>query len=185
MIYHIKNEYAPRLLQRPNLFPPRQAVEPIMFLCRLMSSAESRYWPTELEVADLVWVLGKIRHLIEFAKLPTIVYTDHGASLAVAKQISLATSSTDKLNLRLFRASDHIPRFDLVIRHKPGRLHLMPDALSRLPTKVSSGFDQEGELDILFTVSMAEMSDDFRKKFIPETSYISRWDLSRPSKSVI
>lgn len=33
-------------------YPPKKSIEPIMFLSRLLASAATRYWPTELEVAS-------------------------------------------------------------------------------------------------------------------------------------
>ena len=66
---------------------PRKDVHPIMFLSREINSAEKNYWPTELEVAGLVWVVRKIRFMIESTKMPfTIIYTDHSASVAISKQ---------------------------------------------------------------------------------------------------
>ena len=38
---------------------------------------------------------------VEASEHPTVFYTDHGAALGIAKQISLSTTSTDKLNLCL------------------------------------------------------------------------------------
>lgn len=76
-----------------------------MFLSRLLISAERNYWPTELEVVGLVWTIRKIRHLIEFFKLKVVVYTDHSVTIDIAKQASLTTTSTMRLNLRLVRAS--------------------------------------------------------------------------------
>ena len=40
--------------------PPRKAVEPILFLIRLLGGAEIRYWSTELEIAGIFWVLHKM-----------------------------------------------------------------------------------------------------------------------------
>ena len=40
--------------------------------------------------------------------------------------------STERSNLRLMRASEYIQRFNLDIRHKPGKANTVPDALSRL-----------------------------------------------------
>ena len=108
-----------------------------MFLSRLLKDAETRYWPTEMEIAGIVWVLTKIRHLVEAAP-KTIIYTDHGSALGIAKQTTLTTSSTDKMNLRLVRASDYIQRFrNIEFRYKQGARHIIPDALSRLPQKPS------------------------------------------------
>lgn len=161
MIFHLKKP-------SDDEFPTRTNIEPIMFISRLLTPAETRYWPTELELAGLVWVLRKTRHLVEATELPTIVYTDHGASLGIAKQTTLSTSSTDKLNLRLVRASDYIQRFQLIIKHKPGKQHIVPDALSRLnaDNKDGSLADHDGELDVLFTSSLVEMSKEFRNGII-------------------
>ena len=158
MIYHVKREI------KPNEYPSKRDVEPIMFLSRLLTPAETRYWPTELELAGLVWIIRKIRHLIETSKGPTIFYTDHGAALSIARQTTLSTSSTDKLNLRLVRASDYVQRFNIILRHKPGKQHTVPDALSRLPTDNSEQkLGSYGELDVLFTTSLVEMNEEFRK----------------------
>lgn len=77
MIYHSKTEKLSA--------PTPTAVEPILFLSRMLTSAESRYWPTELEIACLVWTVRKIHHIIEASDHSTIVYTDHSASLAIAR----------------------------------------------------------------------------------------------------
>ena len=44
-------------------WPTKAQILPIIFLSRSLTVAESNYWPTELEIAGLVWVLKKIRHL--------------------------------------------------------------------------------------------------------------------------
>ena len=72
-------------------YPPRSAIEPVLFLSRAISPAESVYWPTELEMAGMVWVVRKVRHTIESSSTntPTVIYTDHGANVGIAKQTSL------------------------------------------------------------------------------------------------
>lgn len=60
--------------------PSQKSVLPIKFLSRLITSVEKNYWPTELEIACLCWIIARIRHLIESAKFPTIVYIDHSSS---------------------------------------------------------------------------------------------------------
>jgi len=62
------------------------------------------------------------------------IFTDHSATIAIIKQTSLTTSSTDKLNTRLIRASQYVSQYtnELDIRHKPRKVNLIPDALSRL-----------------------------------------------------
>lgn len=92
---------------------PRSQIEPILFLSRKLTDAETRYWPTQLEIAGTVWVVRKIRHMIESAKQPPIViYTDHGLILDIAKQSDITTSmSTTRTNLQLVRASKFLSRF--------------------------------------------------------------------------
>ncbi|KAJ5435515.1 hypothetical protein N7445_006400 [Penicillium cf. griseofulvum] len=56
-----------------------------MFLSRLLTPAEKHYWATELEVFCIVWVVRKIRHMIEAAPegLTPIAYTDHIAKVQI------------------------------------------------------------------------------------------------------
>ena len=78
-------------------------VKPILFLSRLLTAAEKSYWPTELEVAGLVWVLKKVRHMAE--STTTHVLTDHSVTVEIATQKTLNTLAAWKMNLCLVRAS--------------------------------------------------------------------------------
>ena len=157
----------------------RTDVQPIMFLSRSLNTAEHNYWPTELEIAGIVWVVKKVRHMVEANKQPTIIYTDHAAAIPISKQTNLTTSSTDKLNLRLIRASQYLSAFTLDIRHKPGKSNTVPDALSRLqqdPRPIPK--HTEGELDALhvsahacaYNATLVEMTSDFRARL--QASYV-------------
>lgn len=48
MVYQSKDEKNP---------PTSTSIRPILFLSKLLTPAESRYWPTKLEVACLVWAI--------------------------------------------------------------------------------------------------------------------------------
>ena len=154
-------------------------VRPILFLSRLLTSAERSYWPTELEVAALVWVLKKIRYMAE--STTTHVLTDHSSTVDIATQKSLNTSAAWKMNLRLVRASEFFQRFDkLDVKHKPGKDNLVPDALSRLASSNTSNYtNSRSELDALhcasfdaevpiyqYSATLVQMSDEFRKKIL-------------------
>ena len=171
MVYHVVGTV------EPGKYPAKSAIQPIMFLSRLLKDAETRYWPTELEMAGMIWVVKKIRHLIESSTAgPTTIYTDHGANVGIAKQVSLWTTSIEKLNLRLVRASEYLQRFPLNIYHKPGKSHYVPDALSRLATIRSIEHERarkengEGELDALcayvYAASLVEMSPEFKARIV-------------------
>ena len=185
IVYHLKTETVYSFFATDISYPHRRDIQPIMLLSRLLKPAETRYWSTEMEVVGLVWTLRKIRHLVDSSQFPTIVFIDHGATLGIAKQTSMFTSSIDKLNLRLVRASDYIQRFSFIILHRPDRLHVVPDALSRLPTSSSpqngltsvsssSHFDLtsppadygDGELDVLYVCTMINLDEDFRQKLL-------------------
>ena len=162
----------------------KRCVQSILFFNRFLTSIEIRYWSTKLKIVGLVWMLRKIRHLVEFSKQFAIIYTDHEASFEIAKQTSLTTFSTDKLNLRLIRISNYIHRFELNIRHKSEKLHIVFDALSRLFTcnvKTSNVFDaDENELDALnvsvfFIVSLVEIDKAFKDRIIEEYIKNSDW----------
>lgn len=45
----------------------------------ILTPAEKHYWATELEVSCIVWVVRKIRHMIEAVPedLTPVAYTDH------------------------------------------------------------------------------------------------------------
>jgi hypothetical protein len=53
VIYHVKGD-GEASLNPLDKYPNRSDIEPIMFLSRMHAPAETRYWPTELEVAGLV-----------------------------------------------------------------------------------------------------------------------------------
>ena len=184
MVYHVKGD--PENCEKSAI--PRTSVQPILFLSKLLNEAEKGYWPTELEVAGIVWVVKKLRHMIESSSVPpVIIYTDHSAAVPISRQTTLTTSSTDKLNLRLVRASQYLSSFDLSVRHKTGKSNVVPDALSRLPSNSSvsgSPKSQEGILDVLYGhaveilepdpgntdteviyhITLVEMSDDFKSR---------------------
>lgn len=57
-----------------------------------------------------------------------------------------------RLNLQLVRASQFLQQFKLDVRHKPGKEHIIPDALSRLASaNVGQADPSYSELDALFT----------------------------------
>ena len=173
-VYHVKEDLpkpSPHINMRkatPTVLdhPKQKSLQPILFLSRQLKPAETRYWPTELEMAGIVWVVKKIRHLIEASANSTIIYTDHSAAVGLVRQTSLNTTSVEKLNLRLVRASEYLQRFRIEIRHKPGKANIVPDALSRLASRDYGTNPNESELDALcaFSISLIQVSDDFKDR---------------------
>ena len=95
-------------------------------------------------------MIKKIRYIIKAnLKPPIIVYTDYSAVVPISRQTTLNTTSTDKLNLRLVRASQYLSSFNLKLRHKAGKANMVPDALSRLATTSKASNDLDGILNAL------------------------------------
>ena len=204
IVYHVKGDPDPPKATDIH----KSDIQPIMFLSKLLSTAESHYWPTELETAGLVWTVKKIRHLIDSTdKLLTIAYTDHSAVTSIAKQTTLSSSNTDKLNTRLIWASQYLAQFNLDIWYKSGKHHLMPDTLFWLPVKElkperSNILDGLTEDDLcafieeafrfvhnqgkdhnqgVFNVTLVELANEFKDRL--KQVYISdtRWSAVRQS----
>ena len=198
MMYHVAKDP-----EKDDSFP-RTDVQPILFLSKMLNQAEKNYWPTELEVAGIVWVIKKVRHMVESTKKPpVVVYTDHSAAVPISRQTSLTSSSTDKLNLRLVRASQYLSMFNLSVRHKAGKTNVVPDALSRLQGS-SSDVAKEGpgilealygsvlpqgsrkrsqeapgsavDLPVCFHVTLVEMSQEFKERLVLEYSKDEQWN---------
>lgn len=141
-----------------------------------MKTIESKYWPIELEVAGLVWIIKKIRYIVESAT-KVIIYTDYIITLDIVKQSSLISSLINRINLRLIRVSEFFSRFSLEVIYTLGKENLVADALLRLASdNQGSLLREDGELDILYvdiynyTVTLVELSPNFRSRLI--TGYL-------------
>ena len=163
MIYHVKNS----VKWNDKEYSSKKVIEFILFFSRFLTNAKTKYWLIELEFADIVWMLKKIKHLIDFSKQRLIIiFTNHDAILDIAKQINMITVFIDKLNLRFVRVFDYIQRFDVELRHKSNKQHIVFDAFFRL---VSFNIDvtfEEDEFDVFFTTTLMKIEKDFRKKFV-------------------
>ena len=168
----------------------KSIIQSIMFLSRLLNSIETRYWSTKIKIVEIVWILRKIRHFIKFVVLFTIIYIDHKAVLNITKQTIFTSSFTNKLNLRLMRVNDYIQRFDLNIRHKLNRTHIVSNTLFKLVNlntfelftkkKLNAFFiliDVDinySKINVLFTCSLIKMNVVFRQKILND--YKAKFD---------
>ena len=175
MLYYVKKIY----FNSNDKYSSRHAIESVLFLSRLFIDAKTRYWFTELEIANIVWILKKIRHIIEISFDKTIVYIDHDSALDIVAQTTMTIISIDKLNLRLIRAFDYIQRFNLNIRHKFDKQHIVSDALSRLVSdNINASIDRnhdENELNAFFTVSLVKMDEVFRNRILKDYKKNLNW----------
>lgn len=108
---------------------------------------------------------------VDFNVHITLVFTDHTAVTNIARQVKLASSSADKLNLRLVRASQYLSQFNLDVRYRSEKIHLVPDALSRLlaSSAVDSAFSVLDDFSTeAYSAILIEMSSDFKKRLLDE-----------------
>lgn len=145
-----------------------------MFLNRQPSSIEQRYWFIKLKLAQLIWILRRIRHFIEFIKLSIIIFIDHDATFEIIKQIFLSILSIDRLNLKLIRVSNYIQRFNLLIKHKFEKLHLISNALFRL--SIYDTNSDENELNVLLIAILVELTFEFRNRIVTDYIENSSWN---------
>ncbi len=180
MIYHVKDEN-----DQATLYFFRFNILLILFLNRQLKLVEKNYWSIELEIANIVFIIRKIRHMIESFKKFIILFTDHELILNIVKQISLFIIFTDRLNLRLIKVFEYIQRFNVIIKHKSDKQHIVSDALFRLASENDENvFDSEElnaliieimNLNALFIIILIEMSDEFKIKIIFEYFSNSKW----------
>jgi hypothetical protein len=141
---------------------------PICYLSKRLNKHEMNYWPTELEVAGLVWTIRKIRHLVDDSE-NVCVFTDHQATKGIAAQENFRHSAPHRQNLRLVRASLYLSQFPQVkIFHVPGKLNVVPDALSRLQSLQGSeetGDDEDIYDALQLQATMLRVSDELIDKF--------------------
>ena len=133
-VYHVfidLKHFQDKFLNKKNFYLKKNKMKSIMFFSRELTDVETRYWPTEMKTATLVWIIKKIRHFIETIKHFIIIYIDHSVTVAIVQQSNLNTIFVIKLNLRLIRSSEYLQWFKLNIRHIQNKTNIISNALSR------------------------------------------------------
>ena len=99
-------------------------LHPVAFDGRKLHGAELRYPTHEKELMAIKDALQKWHHYIENG-LPITVITDHDSLKYM--------NTVQKPSKRLARWVDEFQQYNLVIKYRPGKLAVVPDALSRRP----------------------------------------------------
>ena len=107
----------------------RHVIESIFFLSRFIINAKSKYWFIELKIIEIIWILKKTRYIVEITFDIIIIYTNYDVAIDIAKQITLIIILINKLNFRLMRAFDYIQFFNLDIKYKLEKQHIMSNVL--------------------------------------------------------
>jgi hypothetical protein len=164
-------------------------IQLIMFLSRLLTTAERNYWSTELKTTSLIWIIKKVRHLIQSSKKSVIIQTDHVVIIDISKQTSIInTNFVMRMNLRLIRVSQFLNQFsNLKIRHKPKKYHLISDVLFRLQSLNKKNLsDDHAKLDELFVehtniviytynTILVKLNSEFRARIIEKYFKNETW----------
>ena len=104
------------------LFQVYEGMEhPICYLSRKLRVHELHYATIEKEALALVTAVRAFS--VYFGSSPVVVYTDHSPLQFIN---TMANSNQKLLRWRL-----ELQQFALEIRHRPGKLNLLPDLLSR------------------------------------------------------
>jgi hypothetical protein len=157
-------------------------IESIVFLSKILTSAKKRYWSTKLEIVVVIWVVKKLHYMIRASKHSTIIWTNHSVIVAIIKQTKMITSNIDKLNLRLVRVDMYLSQFDLDIRHKSKRDHVISDALSRLSAwnddeeKITKNSNSNilNDIDAYFEI-LVKMSSQFKNRLVQDYKKNKQW----------
>ncbi|CAB0038643.1 unnamed protein product [Trichogramma brassicae] len=94
---------------------------PIVYVSRVLTSAERNYTTSEKECLALLWTIRKLRPYLEGYKF--IAVTDHSA-LQYLRNLKDPTG-------RLARWALEMQQWEFEIVHRRGKVHELPDALSR------------------------------------------------------
>ena len=99
-----------------------------------------------------------------------VIYINYNATFDIVTQITLTTTFINKLNLKFIRAFDYIQRFNLKIRHKSSKQHIVSNVLFKL---FSDNIEHkivvdeiDDELNVLFIASLIEINEVFRKRIL-------------------
>ena len=170
MIYHTAVSYE-------NLAVISQIdVQSIMFLSKMLIAVETKYWSTKLEVAILIWVIKKIKHMIKTITKTTVIFIDHSANTSIIRQYILNFENTDKLNLKLIKAFVYLFQFDFDVRYKFDKTNIVFDDFFKLLTINSTKLSAKSCMwEKSFQISLIIMTNDFKKKFVSKYAADAFW----------
>ena len=137
----------------------------------------------------LIWIIKKIRHLIESSKFSIIIQIDQFATMIICRQkLIISIDFFIRSNIRLVRTSQYFFQFSLDVRHKSSKNNIVSNALSRLSNSNKSNSNDYSELDVLFVcnrfnnlyaynATLIEVSQNFNDKIIDK--YVNDFKLKK------
>jgi hypothetical protein len=171
-VYHVKKEREDKAKST--------TIESIVFLSKTLTAVEKRYWFIELEIVAVVWIVRKLHHMIRVSKHSIIIWTNHSATTVIIKQIKLNIINIDKLNLRLIKTIMYLSQFELNIRHKSERDHIISNVLSRLSSFENEKSQKNHNNNILndinaYVETLIEMFFIFKNQLVQVYKIDKKW----------
>jgi hypothetical protein len=162
----------------------QQQLSQLFCLSKILISVEKRYWFIQLEIAAIVWVIKKLHHMFCASKSLTIIWIDHSITTVIIKQTKLSIENIDKLNLRLIKVVMYLSQFDINVRRKSERDHVIFDVLFRLSSwnddeeKITENLNSNilNNIDAYaYVETLIEMSSKFQKRLINVYNIDKKW----------
>ena len=133
-----------------------QQITLLQFVSKQLNESQRRYPVYKKELWALIYCLRKF-HTFIHGRRDVTVLTDHKPLIHILKQQNLSTALQQWLDVLL--------DYDLTIKYRPGILHVVPDALSRMyMSSYDNNLDAWGthsNIRIIETFSEAASPSDF------------------------
>ena len=117
--------------------------------------------------------------MIESSRARVIIQTNYLVILDILQQFCItSTMLIMRINLCLVRASQFLQQFKLDVQHKPGKEHIILDALNRLAnTNISYANPSYSELDALFmyNTTLVKIYLDLVSKYLADYEDDKYW----------
>ena len=81
MLYYMKKLF----YKNDDKYFSRYVIESILFLSWFITNAKLKYWFIKLKIIEIIWVLKKIRYIVETTLNIIIIYTNHDVTIDIAK----------------------------------------------------------------------------------------------------
>ena len=137
-------------------------LRPVAFAGRKLSKAERNYSVTDQELVGIKFALIKFEHYVIGRRFE--ILTDHAALIALGGKV--------KLTGRMAKWADFFARFDFEIKHLKGKLNVVPDALSRIPT-----FEDIGDDDVRKKFKNTRFNSVHAIKFFEKHDYLENYPI--------
>ena len=134
---------------------------------RSVTSAESRYSATEIELLAVVWAIKKANTFLAGTSFELIV--DHRPLVAIINSKSLDQITSP----RLIRLKEKLSPYCMTAVWRPGKQHKVVDCFSRHPVESADSDDDGADIDACLMATLAAVNaDDDSGETIMEDAHI-------------